>query len=203
MGRLRWKKGPNLVAGLTLWRLLLLHHDRRGGRRQRLEETGMLDQLRNEPIARNDDVVTDRRDLEQLGCKGKGQSDATMRRRIARDDTGVKRGAGPGNPVHPGHRGPAIDVGVVVSLLLEDAEDAQLGSVARHSRRYARGRDERHAPINVDLLLAQGNDEHHGLAIVDVGDRLFRRLIVLSLALLGDGRSRGGHDHEGGGAKPS
>jgi len=118
-----------------------------------------------------------------------------MRRRIARDHTGVKRGAGPCNPVHPGHRGPAIDVGVMVSLLLENAEDASLGGVARHSRRYVRTRDERRAPIDVDLLIAQGDHERHGLAIGDVGDRLldrFRRI----LAFFGFGR-HGGNDGNG------
>ena len=113
----------------------------------------MLDQLRRRPVARYDDVLADRGDLEQLGGEGEWQADAAMRGRIAGNHAGMQRRAGPGDPVHPGHRRAAIDVGMVESLLLEDAEDARLGGVSRHAGRDGRARDQRRAAIDVELLL--------------------------------------------------
>ena len=122
------------VARLTLRGFLLLDHRRRGGRRQGLEQIGVLDQPRRQTVARHDHVVADRRDLEQLRREGEGQADAAMRGGIAGHDARVQRRAGPGDPVHPRHRRAAIEVGVMMPVLLENTEHAGLGGVAAHSR---------------------------------------------------------------------
>ena len=191
MRLLRGRKRQDIVHRLTLRRLL--RHHRRRRRRQRLEQGRMLDQLRHRPVARHDDIVADRGDLEQLGRKGEWQPDAAMRGRISGNHAGMQRRAGPSDPVHERHRRAAIDVGVMESLLLEDAENAGLGGMAGHAGRDLGRGDQRRAAIDIELLLLERDDEHHGLGSVEVGNAVFG-LRLVRLTLLGVGR-RGGNGH--------
>ncbi len=149
----------------------------------------MLDQPRRRAVARHDHVVTDCGDLEQLGGEGERQPDAAVRGGITGHDARVQRRAGPGDPVHPGHRRAAIEVGVVQPPLFENAENAGLGGVAAHSGGYAGARDQRQPAINIDLLAAQRDDERHRLAIGRIREYRFGRLRgVLSFPCFGGQR---------------
>ena len=160
----------------------------------------MIDQMRHRPVARHDDIVADRGDLEQLGRKGEWQPDAAMRGRISGNHAGMQRRAGPGDPVHERHRRAAINVGVMESLLFEDAENASLGGMAGHAGRDLGRGDERRAAIDIELLLLERNHQHHRLGLVEVGDAVVGRRTVL--ALLGVGRRRGNGDRQRSHAQP-
>src|SRR5688500_231487 len=87
----------------------------------------------------------------------------------------MKRGAGPGEPLHPGHRSPAIQVGVMVAALFENAEYAGPGVVAALSARDLGTRDQARAAIDVDLLVAQRDDESKRLEAGGRDNRGLRR----------------------------
>ncbi len=89
---------------------------------------------------------------------------------------------------------------MVEALLLENAEHAGLGGVAGHSGRDLRARDQPRAAVDVDLLVAKGDDENHRLAIGGIGDSLLGGLIV-RLYFLGVGRRNGNRYREGGDAE--
>ena len=91
----------------------------------------MIDKFGREPISCHHDNVTYRCYLEQFGGEGEGQPDATVGGRITRHDAGMQRRTGTGKSLHPGHWGVVIKIGVVGPLLLENAEHAGLGRVAR------------------------------------------------------------------------
>jgi len=97
-----------------------------------------------------------------------------MRCGIARDDAGMERGAGPRNPVHPGHRGRAIHIRMMPPLLLQDAEGADKGGMLGGSGRDRRRRDQSRAAIDVDLLLTDRDDDNHRLVLVERHNRLGR-----------------------------
>ena len=200
MRLLRRRKRQDVVHRLTL-RRLLRHQRRRGRRRQRLEQGRMIDQLRHRPVPRHDDIVADRGDLEQLGRKGEWQPDAAMRGRISGNHASMQRRAGPGDPVHERHRRAAINVGVMESLLLEDAENASLGGMAGHAGRDLGRGDQRRAAIDIELLLLERNHQHHRLGLVEVGDAVVGRRTV-RLTLLGVGRRRSNGDRQRSHAQP-
>ena len=192
------------------WRslgLLGLHHRWRRRRRKRLEEIWVLDQRRNGPIARDDHVIADAGDVKELGREGIGEPDAAMRGGIARDDTGVERGARPGDPVHPRHRRAAINVGMMPALLLDDRERAEEGRMGGHARRDLRSGDEGRAAIDIDLLRAGRDDEEEWLAAAAVGNTgVGRRLLLLRLCRRDGNRDAKGRDAESGqecGCSPS
>ena len=147
----------------------------------------MLDQPGRETVLNNDDMLANCRDFEQLGCEGKQQPDAAMRGWIARYHAGVECGARPGEPLHPRHGCGAINIGVVIPFLLKDAEHASLCRVAAHPGRDTGARDQRRAPVDVDLLVMQGDDESHRFAIGGVRNR-FLDLPFGVFTLFGFGR---------------
>src|SRR5262249_24869612 len=76
----------------------------------------------------------------------------------------MKRGAGPGDPIHPGHGCPAIHIRVMESLFLKDAENARLGGMTGHPSGNLRTCDESRSSKDVDFLLSQRDDECERLA---------------------------------------
>ncbi len=58
--------------------LVFLSHHRRQGRRQRLEQGRVIDQLGRDHVAGDDDLLADAGHLEQLGRERVGQPDAAM-----------------------------------------------------------------------------------------------------------------------------
>ena len=80
--------------------------------------------------------------------------------------------------IHPRHRRSAVNVGVMVSLLLKNAEYAGLGGMTRHSARNLRARNKCHTPVDVDLLLIERDDKRCGLA-ERIGRCLSHRLCFL------------------------
>src|SRR5262245_41369639 len=129
-----------------------------------------------DPVIPNDHVLADIGDAEQFGREGKRQPDAAVRRRISGEHAAMKRSPGPGETLHPWHRRAAIHVGVMMTLLLENAEYASHSGIAPRSARHLRALDEAGSSIDVDGLIVQGNDEDQGLAIGGVRNRLLDRL---------------------------
>ena len=91
---------------------------------------------------------------------------------ISGHNAGMHRRPGPGEPVHPRHRRVAVDVRVMPPRLLHDREGADESRMGRGSRRYRRTGDQSRAAIDIDLLLADGDDDDHRLLGVDMDDRL-------------------------------
>src|SRR5215470_3693987 len=87
-----------------------------------------------------------------------GHADATMRGRVP-----MQRDARPSEALHVGHVGIIIHVGVMLGLLLKDAEDSSWCLTSLLPTRYWSAHD---PPIDViygDLLVAQRNDRHDWL----------------------------------------
>ena len=133
--------------------------------------------------------------LEQALGKGNRQAHAAVRCRVARQRAGVQGDAGPGDALHERHVAVLVEVGVVLGLLLHDAEDAGRGFIARRARRNGRLLD--HAPAAVvdrDALgieRDQGEhrdpgtlERHHVAAVVAVGLAVIRVAVVVLLLVL-------------------
>src|SRR5690242_875142 len=67
--------------------------------------------------------------------------------------------AGPGDPLHEGHRRAAVEIGFVVALLVDDAEHAHRRRMPRYSGRDRRVNDMRSVAVEVELLLVDRNDD--------------------------------------------
>ena len=164
--------GHGIDRDLRLCRLRLRH-----------EQLGMLELDRLHLVARDDHPHAELGGRPELLREVMGQADAAMRRRVTRHHALVHRDARPGDALHERHRCAAVDVGVVVAVLLDDAEHALRGRVAGHA-----GRDR---PLcDPDAI---GVERH--LLGADVDDDLLRALrdlaeaqILLDLGLFGLGR---------------
>ena len=77
---------------------------------------------------------------------------------------GMQRNARPGDALHEGHRCIVIQIGVVLSILLEDAVDAGRCLVAALPGRHGRAQDFALSIVDGDALLAQRHDGHDGWA---------------------------------------
>ena len=104
-------------------------------------------------------VLSNRRSAKPIG-----QPDAAVRGRIARQLAGMQRNARPGDALHEGHRCIVIKIGVVLSILLENAVDAGRCLVAALPGRHGRAQDFALSIVDGDALLAQRHDGHDGWA---------------------------------------
>ena len=92
----------------------------------------------------------------------------------------------PGDALHIRHRRAAVDVGFVVALPADDAEDAHRGGMARYAGRDRRVRYVLPVAVEVQLLLVDGNDDlqrtRGNIAEGPAADMLGRLLLVLGPA---------------------
>ena len=104
--------------------------------------------------------------VPHLHGKGHGHADAAMRGRIARQHAGMHGDAGPGDPLHIGHRRAAIDVGMMQLLFLDDAEHAHRRRMALHARGDRRFREEAVGVVDPQLLLVdRDRDDQRSLRL--------------------------------------
>jgi hypothetical protein len=76
----------------------------------------------------------------------------------------VERDARPGDALHVRHVGIVIQVGVVLGLFLDDAEDTSRRLASFLAGRHRRSQDPTFVIVDSDLLVAQRNDRHDWLA---------------------------------------
>src|SRR3954463_13150632 len=74
-------------------------------------------------------------------------------------DTGMQRYSRPGEALHIGHRGIAVEIGAVPSVFADDAEDAERGRMTTHAGRNRRACDQRTVVINCDPLVCDRDDD--------------------------------------------
>src|SRR5262245_1100879 len=110
---------------------------------------------------------------EQPFGKVVGQPDAAVRCGVSRKRSTVERDARPSEALHVRHEGIVIEVGVVLDLFLEDAEDTGWRLAALLAARHWRSHDPAFVIVNRDLLVAQRNDCHDWLASRTHCHRLF------------------------------
>ena len=82
---------------------------------------------------RDDDACSDAGQIEQALCKAIGEAHTAVRSAIARKRASMQSDARPGDPLHKRHLRVLIEVGDVISILLQDCEDASgrlVGSAA-------------------------------------------------------------------------
>src|SRR2546429_8985368 len=100
---------------------------------------GKLDRLN---VVRRDDYAhTDVYLVEYLIREAIGHAHAAVRGCISGQRPAVQRDARPGDAQHVRHPGIVIEVGVVILVLLQDAEDAGWRLASRSPARYWRPQD--------------------------------------------------------------
>src|SRR6516165_4617478 len=109
----------------------------------------VLERHRFEFIAGDDYPHPELGEHPQPGRETLRQADAAVRSRVTDVDAYVHGDARPGDALHVGHRRAAIDIGMVVAILLDDAEHAHRGGMTGHSGRYRRLGDLRAVAIEV------------------------------------------------------
>ena len=87
------------------------------------------------------------------------KADAAVRGRMPRHDALMHRDAGPGDALHVGHRRAAVEIGLVVDALFQDAEHALRRRMTGHAGRDLRMRDRHAAGIERQLLLLDRDDD--------------------------------------------
>ena len=119
--------------------------------------------------------------VEQTTGKFVRQADAAMRSRMPRQHPAMERDARPGEALHVGHEGIVVEVGIVLRLLLEDAEDAGGRFAAFLAGRYRCAQYPTFGVVDRDLLALQRHDGHDrlaGTAAVDRGAPLLLSLMA-------------------------
>ena len=104
------------------------------------------------------------------------QADAAMRCRKSWQRAAVERDPGPGDALHMRHVRIVIKVGVVLRLLLNDAENAGRRLASFLAARHGRAQDPTSGVVDGDPLVAQRDDSHDRLAGNTRLDRLDRAL---------------------------
>ena len=122
-------------------------------------------------------------DVEQAFGEVERHPDAAVRCRISRQNAAVQRDAGPGYALHVWHKRVVIKVGIMLGILLDDAEDAGRCLASPLAARYRRPEDPAIGVVHDDPLVAQRNDGEDRLArltrLDDLdGARVLRRLPV-------------------------
>ena len=116
--------------------------DRRVGQldagRIRLEEVRVIEFGKRDVVAHDHHPHADVGQIEQPLGEVDGQAHAAVRGRMAGQHAGVHGNAGPGDALHERHVAVFVEVGVVVRLLLHDAEYAGRRLVAGRSGRNRR-----------------------------------------------------------------
>ena len=93
-----------------------------------------------------------------------GHADAAVRRRIAGQGAAMQRDARPGDALHVRHPGIVVEVGVVVLVLLDDAEDAGRGLASLDAGRNRRAKNPAVGVVDRHLLALDRHDRHDRLA---------------------------------------
>jgi len=123
------------------------------------EEVRVGEVLRKQFGASDDDAGAETGQGPQPRSELLRQADAAVRGRMAEILTLMQGDAGQGNPLHEGHRRAAVEIGFVVALLVDDAEHAHRRRMPRYSGRDRRVSDMRSVAVEVELLLADRNDD--------------------------------------------
>jgi hypothetical protein len=137
--------------------------------RLRQERAGVRDLERLRALVGDDDGDTEVGRLEQMLGERHRQSDAAVRRGVARQIAGVEGDAGPGEALHVRHLRALVDGGDVLSLLLEDREDADWCAMPRATGGARRDADLLAATIDMNELLGERRNDDDG-----TGRREFR-----------------------------
>jgi len=142
------------------------------GREEWMREAGWRD------VAGSDDHARAHlRPIPHLDGKGHRHADTSVRSRMAGQDACVDGNAGPGDPLHKGHRRAAVDVGMMKFVLLDDAEDTHRCRMTGHAGGDGRFRKQSVGIVNSHLLLSnRDRDDQRSLR--------FGRLFLHSLDLL-------------------
>src|SRR4029453_10162647 len=114
---------------------------------------------RSEVVVSHDDSYAEIGDGPQLLGEVVRHANAAMRGRIARQHAFVQRHPGPGDALHVWHRRIAVEVGPVVAVLLDDAEDARRRRTAGHAGGDRPPRPAAAIAKERDFLAADGNDD--------------------------------------------
>ena len=179
---------------------------RRGRQRIRVRHEqfwiGKRDRLRI--VRRDDHAHADLRLAEQVLGKVIGHADAAVRGRIAGQRPAVQRDARPGDALHVRHPGIVIEIGVVVLVLLDDAEDPGRGLASLDAGRNRRAQNPAVGVVDRHLLALERHDRHDRLAGITRRRRLggVRRICKLGRGVGGRGQlhqhSRGRKNYDGG-----
>ena len=171
---------------------------RRGRKRIRARREqfwiGKRDRLR--VVRRDDHPHADLRPAEQVLGKVIGHADAAVRGRIAGQRAAVERDARPGDALHVRHPGIVIKIGVVVLVLLDDAEDAGRRLASFLAGRHRRAQDPAVGVVDRHVLALDRHDRHDRVAGVARGRcRDGARRICLLRRGVGRRRRRQCHQH--------
>ena len=121
-------------------------------------------------VAGDDDARADLGGLPQKLREFGRQADAAVRGRIAGQGTFVQGCSGPGDPLHVGHLG-VVEIGNVMAVLLQNAEDADRGRMGCGARGNLGLRDGLAVGVERRALLVDRDDDVQRT----LGDR--RRLV--------------------------
>ena len=88
---------------------------------------------RGELVVSHDDAYAEVGDGPQLLGEVMRHANAAVRGRITRQHAFVQRDPRPGDALHVRHRRIAVEIGVVIAVLLDDAEDARRRRMAGHA----------------------------------------------------------------------
>ena len=139
---------------------------RRGRQRIRIRHEqfwiGKRDRLR--VVRRDDHAHADLRLAEQVLGKIIGHADAAVGGRVAGQGAAVQRDARPGDALHVRHPGIVIEIGVVVLVLLHDAEDPGRGLASLDAGRNRRAKNPAVGIVDRHLLALDRHDRHDRLA---------------------------------------
>ena len=119
------------------------------------EQLRVLEVDRRQFAARNNHACTQLGRRPQLLREVLGHANAAVGGRIARQHAFVQRHPGPGDALHEWHRRIAVQIGAVVAVLLDDAEDAHRSRMSGHAGRDRPLRDphavaEKRHPLVID-----------------------------------------------------
>ena len=169
---------------------------RRGRKRIRVRHEqfriGKRDRLRI--VRRDDHAHADLRLAEQVLGKVIGHADAAVRGRIAGQRPAMQRDARPGDALHVRHPGIVVEVGVVVLILLHDAEDSGRRLASLDAGRNRRAQDPAVGVVDRHLLALDRHDRHDRIAGIARRRRLggVRRICLLRRGVSGRGQR---HQH--------
>ena len=109
--------------------------------------------------------------VEETTGKFVRQADAAMGSRMPRQHPAMERDARPGEALHVGHGGIVVEVGIVLSLFFEHAEDAGGRFAAFLAGRYRSAQYPAFGVVDRDLLALQRHDGHDRLTGTTAVDR--------------------------------
>src|SRR5262245_11845191 len=133
----------------------------------------MIDRYGRSVAWRHNQAHAELRHAEQPPGKFVGHPDAAVRCRVSWQRPTVERDARPSDALHVRHVGIVIQVGVVLGLFLDDAEDTGRRLASLLTGRYRRSHDPAFVIVDSNLLVAQRNDRNDWLASRTHRYRLF------------------------------